>query len=102
MSRHVKDCFLARGISIALLPTNNALPCRINPKIIRIKMKTHLDVFCLGLVRDVIGYPKDEIEIGSGMTVGEILRIPPEIHSAPFEPSLCKESGNLRSMTCFV
>ncbi len=61
-------------------------------------MKTHLDVFYLGSVREAGGWPDDEIEIQPGINVGELLRFPPEEHNASFDSSFRKERKKHRPM----
>ena len=50
----------------------------------------------LGLVRNVIGCREEEIEIGPGTTVGDLLKRLIEKHGDPFRVSVFKSQDQLR------
>jgi molybdopterin converting factor small subunit len=51
----------------------------------------------LGLVRNVIGCREERIEVGAGVTVGELLRRLIERHGEPFRASVFRSRDELRS-----
>jgi molybdopterin converting factor small subunit len=61
-------------------------------------MPCRVVVSYLGLVRNVLGRREEEIEVAAGSTVGELLHRLAQKHGDPFEKTVFRNGGELRSM----
>jgi molybdopterin converting factor small subunit len=61
-------------------------------------MDQQVQISYIGLVRNVIGRSEENLTVGDGTTVGELLHLLAEKHGRPFRESVFKQSGQLRAM----
>jgi molybdopterin converting factor small subunit len=60
-------------------------------------MPSRVHVSYLGLVRNVISCREEEVEVGPGTTVRDLLTLLSEKHGDPFRASVFKSGGELRA-----